>query len=71
MLNDEPQILIRRPEVERITALSRSGIYKLMSQNAFPKPIPLGRVSVAWIQSEVEGWVHARIAEFRNASEMA
>lgn len=34
--------LIRRKEVERLTGLSRSRIYDLMKQGAFPKPVALG-----------------------------
>ncbi len=59
------QTLIRRKEVERLTSLSRSRIYTLIKQNAFPKPISLGSMSVAWIESEIQEWIAARIAEFR------
>jgi prophage regulatory protein len=63
-----PQILIRREEVERLTALSRSRIYDLMKHDSFPKPVRLGAMSVAWIQEEVLEWIAARIAD-RNAAE--
>lgn len=62
-------VLIRRKEVERLTTLSRSRIYALMAQNAFPKSVSLGSMSVAWIESEVRDWIAARIAEFRQSSE--
>jgi prophage regulatory protein len=62
--------LLRRPEVERITALSRSGIYKLMSQNEFPRPVALG-ASVAWVAAEVQEWISARIKAPRNRTEGA
>ena len=65
MQPNTPPILIRRKEVERLTTLSRSRIYALMQQDAFPKNISLGPMSVAWIESEVLDWVAARIAEFR------
>jgi len=61
--------LIRRKEVERLTTLSRSRIYALMQQNLFPKPISLGSMSVAWIESEVKDWITQRIAEFRKSGE--
>ncbi len=60
------QILIRRKEVERLTSLSRSRIYTLIKQNAFPKPISLGSMSVAWIESEIHEWIATRITELRN-----
>lgn len=57
------QALIRRKEVERLTALSRSRIYDLLKQDLFPKPVRLGAMSVAWIQAEVFDWIEARIAD--------
>lgn len=65
----EPEKLIRRPRVQEITTLSRSRIYYLMQQDQFPKPISLGKMSVAWIESEVLEWVSSRIAEFRKPTE--
>lgn len=59
--------LIRRKEVERLTALSRSRIYDLMKQGAFPKPVQLGAMSVAWLEVEVHEWIAARIADSRKA----
>ena len=65
----EPEKLIRRKKVEEITTLSRSRIYYLMQQDQFPKPISLGKMSVAWIEAEVQEWVSARIAAFRKPTE--
>lgn len=57
--------LIRRKEVERLTALSRSRIYDLMKRGTFPKPVTLGAMSVAWIEAEIQEWIAARIADSR------
>ena len=57
--------LIRRKDVERLTGLSRSRIYDLMSKGAFPKTITLGAMSVAWLEVEVRGWIASRIAASR------
>lgn len=57
--------LIRRKEVERLTALSRSRIYDLMKQGKFPKPVRLGKMSVAWQETEVREWIASRIADSR------
>jgi prophage regulatory protein len=54
-------ILLRLPMVMRITGLARSTIYKLISQNQFPVPIKLSKRAVAWLQSEVEGWISSRV----------
>lgn len=44
------------------TSLSRTSIYRLMARAQFPSQVPLGG-RVAWIESEVEAWLDARIAE--------
>jgi prophage regulatory protein len=63
-----PTALIRRKDVERLTTLSRSRIYDLMSKDAFPKPIQLGTMSVAWLEAEVYDWIAARIAASRKVA---
>ena len=60
--------LIRRKEVEKLTALSRSRIYELMKQGQFPKPVSLGAMSVAWLEIEIHDWIANRIAESRKAA---
>lgn len=55
--------LIRRHEVERLTALSRSRIYDLMKLGKFPKPVALGVMSVAWLEVEIHEWIASRIAD--------
>ena len=59
--------LIRRKEVERLTALSRSRIYELMRKGDFPTPINLGAQSVAWVEVEIHQWIAERIAVGRRA----
>lgn len=57
--------LLRLPEVERRTGLKRSAIYQHIERNEFPRPVQLTRKAVAWPESEVSGWIHARIAASR------
>ncbi len=57
--------LIRRKEVERLTALSKSRIYALMLTGDFPKPVSLGAMSVAWLEIEIHEWIAQRIADSR------
>ncbi len=47
---------LRRTEVERITGLSRSEIYRRIKDGTFPEPIQLGARAVAWSQSSIERW---------------
>jgi prophage regulatory protein len=57
--------LLRRRQVETLTGLKRSTIYEGMARGHFPKPIRLGPRTVAWLASEIDGWIAARIAESR------
>ncbi len=57
--------ILRLPEVQRRTGLSRSTIYVRLDQGRFPKPVSLGARAVGWIESEVDEWIRERIAESR------
>jgi prophage regulatory protein len=54
---------LRRPEVEKITGLPRSSIYERMAAGHFPKSVPLGGRSVAWLEAEIIVWQKKRIAD--------
>jgi len=54
--------LLRRREVEARTGLSRSSIYARMADGTFPLAVYLGGRAVAWVESEIDSWVMARIA---------
>lgn len=64
----ENEILLRRPDVENITGLSRSSIYEQIQQGAFPKPIAISSNKVAWIETEILKWIESRI-KIRNDNE--
>lgn len=55
--------LLRLPAVVAMTGLSRSTIYARAKAGTFPRPVPLGNQLSAWIESEVQAWVQARIDE--------
>jgi prophage regulatory protein len=57
-----PVSLISAKEVCRRTSLSRASLYRLMAQDAFPRPVALHGVRKAWVESEVEAWMASRIA---------
>ena len=50
------EILLRRKEVERLTALSRATIYRLIKAGKFPLPVEIGTGSVRWRQTDVLAW---------------
>lgn len=57
--------LIRIRELIQLTGLSKSYVYQLVKQNAFPKPIKLveGGIASAWVLSEINAWIDSRIAD--------
>lgn len=57
-----PQI-VKRPEVEAATGLSRSSLYRLAAAGQFPRPIHLGPRAVGWRWAEILAWIEARTAE--------
>lgn len=58
-LNDS--YLLKRPQVEAITGLSKSTIYAWMKCGGFPQPVKLGVRMVAWKESDITAWLEARI----------
>ena len=59
--------ILRLPEVKTRTGLSRSTIYLQITNGKFPKQISLGSRAVGWLETEVEAWLAARIAESRGS----
>lgn len=58
---EELDRLLRRMEVQRITGLSRSSLYRLMASQNFPLAVQLSQNSVAWVASEVRAWILERV----------
>lgn len=52
--------ILRRPEVESRTGLSRSTIYAWVQAGEFPRPVALGARLVGWRETDVQGWLEAR-----------
>ena len=52
--------LITRQEVEVMTCLSRSTIYRLIARNEFPKQVRIGPRAVRWRLSEIEDFIRSR-----------
>ena len=52
--------LLRRREVEKITGIGRSTIYRFMQEGDFPRPVKVGPSAVRWRESEVNAWVESR-----------
>jgi prophage regulatory protein len=56
----EMERIIRRDEVLKITGLTKSSLYRSISEGEFPRQVRLGKNSVGWHLSSVLAWVHSR-----------
>ena len=50
-------------ELLQIVPFSRQHILRLEKRGRFPRRIRLGENRVAWLRSEIEEWIAARVAE--------
>lgn len=50
---NEPLTILRRPQVEARTGLSRSTIYRRMQDGTFPSAVPLGGRMVGWRVADI------------------
>ena len=58
-----PERLLRRPEVQAMTAMSCAAIYAKMDAGCFPRPLRIGngpRGAVAWRLSDIQEWIDSR-----------
>ncbi len=58
-------LILRRPQVEQRTGLSRSTLYQYIQDGQFPRPVSLGARAVGWLESEVNAWIAARAKAMR------
>jgi prophage regulatory protein len=56
-----PTKILRLPSVKAITGLSRSSIYKKVSDGTFPVPVRLGvgARAVGWYECQVNEWLES------------
>ena len=62
MTSPSPLRLLRLREVIHRCGLGKTAIYTRIRAGELPQPVPLGGV-VAWVETEVDAWIEARIAE--------
>ncbi len=53
-------IFISLNQVREITSLSKTTIYRLISEEKFPRPYQLTERRVAWRETEVAAWIADR-----------
>lgn len=52
-----PPAFYRLSDVTRITALSRSTVYRRIAQGRFPEPVHLGGRASAWPSAALQAWI--------------
>lgn len=53
--------MVRRPEVEQVTGLSRATLYRLIAEGQFPGPVRLtGGNAVGWRAGDIRAWLESR-----------
>ncbi len=57
--------LLRLPDVQARCSLGKSMIYALMARGEFPACVKIGPRVTAWLESDVDAWVLARVAAAR------
>ena len=57
-----PLRLLRFPDVQDRTGLSRVTIWRLERQGDFPKHYKISRNAVAWVEEDIVGWIRGRVA---------
>ena len=51
------QRLMRRQEVEEMTGLATTTIYRKMREGTFPRPLKVSRAAVRWRVADVSAWM--------------
>jgi prophage regulatory protein len=59
----QPLRILRLREVKARTGRCTSSIYADMRAGTFPRPIPLGPQTRGWLETEINDWIMARVAE--------
>ena len=63
MERDVQRRLLTMRTVIAEVSLSRTEIWRRVQRGTFPKPIRLGPQRIAFVASEIDAWVNARVAE--------
>ena len=52
--------LLRLPEVEKITGLGHTSIYRFIKEGKFPQRVQVGSNAVRWKASDIAAWLESR-----------
>ncbi len=59
-MSQQPDYILRLPDVMKLTGLSRSTIYEMVKVGSFPKQTRLGKRAVGWRCSAISGWIETQ-----------
>ena len=62
----QQDVILKLPQVQAITGISRSGIYARIKAGTFPKQIKLSERSSGWIEREVYAFIQQCIQTSRS-----
>lgn len=62
------EAFLRLPAVMQRVGYSKSRLYALISRGEFPQPIRIGQRASAWLESEIDAWIAARVSASRGAA---
>jgi len=65
MKNGITNLFLRLPELKHLTGLSKSFINAMISENSFPRQIPLGSRTVVWLESDIQKWIAEQVSAAR------
>jgi prophage regulatory protein len=63
------QSIPRLRVVQARTGLSRSSIYKRMSEGTFPRSVRLGLRARGWLESDLDTWIEGCVKASRDTTE--
>mgnify|MGYP003343028168 CR=1 FL=1 len=66
-MKEKIERFFRLKELVEHLKISRSSIYESIKNGTFPKPIRLGKRSVAWSQHQIEDWLAKRRGQIGRA----
>lgn len=54
---------------EKGIRFSRPHLWRLVKEKQFPPPIKLGANRIAWVETEIDAWLRAKVAERDSSGE--
>lgn len=60
IIHEKTDVIIRKPEIRKITGLSDSTIWRLEKAKKFPQRRRISSTACGWLLSEVLAWVRSR-----------